>query len=189
MLGFLGIALALLGVLISVQVVSAHDFSPKFRWYNSTVTVKDLTDNYSAQVGTAIFEYDNYTDMDWSASSTGTLTFYEMNIGYVVWIGAGIAERPSNEGWVACSSYPDLSITGECDHLNHKARRGHVYLNTKYQWDLDLLIDTLVLHEPGHVIGMAHSDCTDDSVMNRYGCGNLPILLKFHDKTHINEWY
>ena len=101
----------------------------------------------------------------------------------------GIAERPTNDGYIGCVSYPDLEITGECNTTNLKAQSGYIYLNTNYRSKLDAEIDNVVLHEPGHVLGMAHTECSVESVMKPGNCGNSHIILKSHDKLHINSWY
>ena len=189
LLGFLGITSALLGILISVQVVSAHEFSPKFRWYSSSVTVKDTTSSYLNQIDTAVFEYHNYTEMNWSESDLGDMVFKEMDFGTTGWYAGAVSERLVNQGWVGCMTYPGLAITGECNAKDAKAHKATIYLNTQYKTDLDLEIDNVVLHEPGHAIGMAHTECTETSVMKPSGCGNSYIILKPHDKLHINSWY
>ncbi len=182
------VVLALLGTLATVQVVFAHEYDPKFRWYSSSVTVKDTTKRYSKEIDTAVFEYNNYTDMTWSESSSGDMVFKEMNFGRTGWIAGAVSERPVNQGTVGCMAYPGLTITGDCNDHDAKARRATIYLNTHYKTELDLEIDNVVIHEPGHAIGMAHTECTDVSVMKPGGCGNSHIILKPHDKLHINSW-
>ena len=80
--------------LTAVQIAFVHEYSPAFRWYSSTVTVKDLSDNYSTEIDTAVFEYGNYTDMDWSESSSSNMIFVEMDLGATGWVARELQSVP-----------------------------------------------------------------------------------------------
>ena len=186
---FLVFALASLVSLAIVQAAFAHELSIALRWHSSTVTVKDLTSSYSAHVNGAVSDYNNNTDMSWSKSSNGRMIFVEMDLGHTGWEAAAIAETPVQGGYDACMEYPSTGMTGACNTTDRKAHRAHIYFNTYNRIKLDAIINTAVIHEPGHAIGMAHTECNKVSVMKRGTCGNLHTILKPHDKNHINDWY
>ena len=183
------IVLGIAGAFIATFGFAAES-DPPYRWHSSTVTVKDLTANYSSQVASAIDDYDDFTNMSWSASSTGKMIYVEQNLGNTGWMGASISETPAQGGYDACVEYPGLDVTGYCNTTNRKAHRAHLYLNTNYQDDLDEYIHMVVRHEAGHALGMAHEYCGTNSVMiTANDCDDIFYILQSDDKIIINSWY
>ena len=173
-------------VAATASVAYAHEFSTPLRFHSTSVNADDRTASYGSEVSAAIQDYDDNTDMTWTDTNDPAVIIYlEGNWGATGWYAGQQALSDS----VPCFSWPSLSLTGDCDTAQNKSDFSYIYLNTHYQTDLDDAIEFVVRHEPGHVMGMAHTSCGTNSVMKYGWCTNKPSTLQTHDKNHINDWY
>ena len=169
----------------TVSIAFAHEYSPAFRFHSSSVNADDRTTNYSSEVSTAIDDYDDNTDMTWVDADPAVIIYLEGSWGATGWVAG--AQALSNS--VPCFDWPDLVLTGDCDDDENKSDFSYIYLNTHYQDDLDEYIDTIVLHEPAHVLGMNHTGCSTASIVKWGSCSNQLTTLQSHDTDHIDDWY
>ena len=146
--------------------------------------IDDRTANYGTEISETVDDYHDNTDMAWSDSEPAEIIYLEGNYGATGWIGGQQALSQT----VPCFSWPSLALTGDCDDGQNKPDFSYIFLNTYYQDDLNTYIETIVRHEPGHVLGMAHTSCSTLAVM-RLLCSTNLIDLGPHDKDHINDWY
>ena len=169
----------------TTSVVYGHEYSPAFRFHSSSVKMDDRTSSYATQVSDAVDDFNDNTDMTWTEAEPAEIIYLEGNWGYTGWVGAQQAKSDT----VNCFTWPDIYLTGYCDDDENKADFSYIYLNTQYQDALDEKIENIVRHEPGHVLGMAHTNCTSSSVMKRSICTNYFEILRSHDIYHINDWH
>lgn len=169
------------------STISAHDFGYKF--YSANVTFRAINLSWGSQVQSAADDY-NWTALNVSYSTTyssgpGSIQFYQSNYGASGWIARA-------QGWNAvgsqCSSDDGLSLTGNCNRTDKKANYGAVYLDLADQAFIDAHPNFVVRHEAGHILGMAHGPCSEDSVMVP-NCGTLRATLSTHDKNNMNANY
>ncbi len=172
-------------VTITVSVAYAHEYPTSFRFHSSSVNADDRTTNYSTQVSTAIDDYDDNTDMTWVDAEPAVIIYLEGNWGATTWI----AGQQALSQLVPCFDWPDLILTGDCDDDQNKSDFSYIYLNTHYQSLLNTYIETIVLHEPGHVLGMNHTACATASIVKWGWCSNHLTSLQTHDIDHIDDWY
>ena len=169
----------------TTSLVYGHELPYPLRFHSSTVRIDDRTASYATQISNAVDDFDDNTDMNWSDAEPAEIIYLEGNWGATGWIAGA---RPYTDG-VVCATWPNLDLTGDCDDDENKADFAYIYLNTHYQEKLNEEIENAVRHEPGHVLGMGHTLCGADSVMEHGWCNNPPESLTSHDKDHINDWY
>lgn len=186
-------AVGLIASSLALQILAqAHFAANGWFWTNQQnppyALLENRTSSYGFAVSSAGIDYNNNTDLhvDQCADNgqCGNIVVLQGNYGATGWSAFAHVYRGLSE----CNTYPDGLFTGNCNRTDRRADFGYVYFNDfegpfpEPQWG--------ARHEIGHVFGMIHTTCTEDSVMRPGVCyPNVPSTLTLHDIDDINRNY
>jgi hypothetical protein len=172
-----------------VPTMYAHDNG--YKYYSSSVTFRPNSTNWKSQIQSAASDYDS-TDLTVtystnSGSGYGNINYYQSNYGATGWIARAQGWNYYNE---KCALDDGSGLTGKCNRteMRRKAHYGAVYLDLADQSFIDAHPNFVIRHEAGHILGMAHGPCDEDTVMVP-NCGTLRATLSTHDRTNMNNNY
>lgn len=181
-----------LGLGLGGNVSQAHDLGWRFLNIQPPgvalyLLLENRTSSYSSAIGSAAIDYHNNTDLNVDSCGYGcggNVVYLQANYGATGWYALAYPFS----GGVGCVDWYG-NPSGYCNTTNHKVDFAYVYSNDAYGVFSDSQARYTMRHELGHVIGLAHTSCSVDSVMKELACLSVPTYLTGHDISDINAWY
>lgn len=147
-----------------------------------------IVNAYWNEIYDARDDYDDNTDLTVSSNSSivqdVTVAWLEGDFGTDFYARA----KPKSDG-TACTN--NGQITGYCNTTNHLVDYAQILVNTNSAM-IGFVEDhaqTIMRHEFGHVVGMAHGSCSETSIMRSGGCSEFLTSLATHDISFVNSNY
>lgn len=181
---------------LTIRTVTATVSPIGWVWYASSATFETkYAPTYRSVVQFAAAHYDSQTDLlvghiSYEGSGNGYIKYIEGNYGVTSWTGLA---TPYNALGQACANVGQ--ITGNCNTTDKKAVRATINIDLADSSFLNQGTNAqyVMIHEAGHVFGMAHPDCFDpaqgSAVMLSGTCDKHANALVGEEKSWLNNRY